>query len=83
MMSYKNEKLHLFRQMEEALNHMNQVGETALSDECLRIIKRIYKMLRILILENELQKVEQQRQAGKLTGKQTQHQKAKVRKKWR
>ena len=83
MMNYKNEKLHLFRQMEKALNHMNQVGETALSDECLRIIKRIYKMLRILILENELQKVEQQRQAGKLTGKQAQHQKAKVRKKWR
>lgn len=53
------------------------------SDECLRVNKRIYKMLRILILENELQKVEQQRQAGKLTGKQAQHQKAKVRKKWR
>ena len=40
-------------------------------------------MLCVLILENELQKVEQQRQAGKLTGKQAQHQKAKVRKKWR
>lgn len=82
MQKCKNEKLHLFRQMEEALNHMNQAGETALSDECLRVIKRILRMLRFLILENELQKVERLRQRGKLTGKQAQHQRAKVRKTW-
>lgn len=69
--------------MEAELESMKQSGEMICSDECLRVNKRIYKMLRILILENELQKVEQQRQAGKLTGKQAQHQKAKVRKMWR
>lgn len=82
MQKCKNEKLHLFRQMEEALSHMNQAGETALSDECLRVMKRIFRMLRVLILENELQKVERLRQRGKLTGKQAQHQRAKVRKTW-
>lgn len=82
MKNGKNEKLHLFRQMEETLNYMNQASETALSDECLRVIKRIFRMLRVLILENELQKVERLRQRGKLTGKQAQHLKAKVRKAW-
>ena len=82
MKNDKNGKLYLFRQMEETLNHMNQSGEIALSDECLRVIKRIFRMLRVLILENELQKVERLRQRRKLTGKQAQHLKAKVRKTW-
>ena len=64
------------------LNRMYENEETACSDECLRTIKRIYKRLRILILVNELEKVERLRQRGKLTGKQAQHQKAKVKKAW-
>ena len=78
----KNESLYLFKQVEEVLKQMYENEETACSDECLRTIKRIYKRLRILILVNELEKVERLRQRGKLTGKQAQHQKAKVKKAW-
>ena len=68
--------------MEAELEQMKQTGENGCSDECLRIIKRIYKWLRIVILEAELAKVERLRQSGKLTGKQAQHEKAKVKRKW-
>lgn len=61
---------------------MLQTGRTACSDECLRVMKRIYRLLRVLILANELAKVERRRQGGKLTGKQAQHERAKVRKSW-
>ena len=64
------------------MKRMYEAGETACSDECLRTIKRIYKRLRIMILVNELEKVERLRLSGKLTGKQAQHQKAKVKKTW-
>ena len=82
MKNCKNEKLHLFRQMEEALKHLNQARETVLSDESLRVIKRIHRELHVVILRNELERVERRRQRGKLTGKQAQHLRAKIRKSW-
>jgi hypothetical protein len=45
-------------------------------------MKRIYRKLRILILRNELARIERKQKNGKLTGKQAQHEKAKVRKSW-
>ena len=82
MKNGKNTLLHLLQQMEAELKQMLHAGRTACSDECLRVMKRIYRHLRVLILENELAKVERRRQCGKLTGKQAQHERAKVRKSW-
>lgn len=82
MKNGKNTLLHLLQQMEAELKQKLQTDRTACSDECLRVMKRIYKLLRILIVENELAKVERRKQRGKLTGKQAQHERAKVRKSW-
>ena len=45
-------------------------------------MKRIYKQLRMLIVTNELEKVEQRRKHGKITGKQAVSEKAKIKKRW-
>ena len=78
----KHEKLRFWRWTEEQLTQLVSVFGTHFSDESLRIMKRIYRKLRRLILENELAKVEHRRASGKLTGKQAQHLRAKVKKSW-
>ena len=68
--------------MEAELRQMNETSGTACSDESLRVIKRIHRELHVVILRNELERVERRRQRGKITGKQAQHLRAKFRKSW-
>ena len=78
----RHEKLRFWEFVEQELELLVDMFGTYFSDECLRIMKRIYRKLRILILRNELAKIERKQKSGKLTGKQAQHEKAKVRKTW-
>ena len=75
-MKKKNERLNLFQQMEAELKQMNEAVGTTCSDESLRVIMRIHRELHVVILRNELERVERRRQRGKITGKQAQHLKA-------
>lgn len=68
--------------VEEQLMLLLDASGTSFSDEAMRIMKRIYKRLRLLILENELAKIERRRQQGKVTGKRAVSLKAKVKKTW-
>lgn len=56
---------------------------TRFSDESLRIMKRIYRKLRRLILENELAIIDRKKEEGRMSPKQARSEKAKVRKTWR
>lgn len=78
----RHEKLRFWEFVEQELELLVDMFGTYFSDECLRIMKRIYRKLRILILRNELARIERKQKNGKLTGKQAQHEKAKVRKTW-
>lgn len=79
----RHEKLRFMEFVEEKLGLLAEVYGTRFSDEALRVMKRIYKRLRLLILENELARIEHRRQHGKITGKQAVSLKAKVKKSWR
>ena len=52
------------------------------TDEGLRIIKRIYRKLRILILRIELAMLERRKERKRITPKQAREEKAKVKKRW-
>jgi hypothetical protein len=78
----RHEKLRFMEFVEQELWLLIDMFGTHFSDECLRIMKRIYRKLRLLIVENELARVDRKRKNGKLTGKQAQHEKAKVKKSW-
>ena len=77
------EKVRFMMFVEQELALLTDMFGTSFSDESLRIMKRIYKQLRILILLNELDRIEQCQQRGKITGKQAVSMKAKVKKSWR
>lgn len=78
----RHEKLRFMMFVEEELMLLIDLFGTSFSDEAMRIMKRIYKLLRRLILTNELEKVERWRRSGKITGKQAVFEKAKVKKRW-
>ena len=76
------EILHFYRYVEAELNRITEVSEGYFTDESLRVIKRIYRKLRVLILKMELAVIQQKKQRGKMTPKQARTQQAKVKKKW-
>lgn len=78
----RHEKLRFMMFVEQELALLTELFGTFFSDEALRIMKRIYKQLRMLIVTNELEKVEQRRKHGKITGKQAVNEKAKIKKRW-
>ena len=78
----EHEKLHFYRYVETELNRIAEYSENYVSDESLRIMKRIYRQLRILILRVELAIIDRKKEKGKLTPKQARSEKAKLKKKW-
>lgn len=78
----EHEKLHFYRYVETELNRIAEYSENYVSDESLRIMKRIYRQLRILILSVELAIIDRMKEKGKLTPKQARSEKAKLKKKW-
>lgn len=79
----RHEKVRFMTFVEQQLALLTELFGTSFSDEALRIMKRIYKQLRMLILVNELDRVERRRMNGKITGKQAVGIKAKLKKTWR
>lgn len=50
----KHEMLHFYRYVEAELNRITAVSELYFTDESLRIMKRIYRKLRLQIMKVEL-----------------------------
>ena len=78
----KHEVLHFLRYVEEGLSQLMVTTNEGVTDESLRIIKRIYRKLRILILRIELAMVERRKERKRITPKQAREEKAKVKKRW-
>lgn len=78
----EHEKLHFYRYVETELNRIAEYSENYVSDESLRIMKRIYRQLRIQILSVELAVIDRKKEKGRLTPKQARSEKAKLKKKW-
>ena len=78
----KHDVLHFLRYVEEGLLQLLVTADGGVTDEGLRIIKRIYRKLRILILRIELAMVERRKERKRITPKQAREEKAKVKKRW-
>ena len=78
----EHEKLHFYRYVETELNRIAEYSENYVSDESLRIMKRIYRQLRILILRVELAVIDRKKEKGRLSPKQARSEKSKLKKKW-
>ena len=78
----KHEVLHFLRYVEEGLSQLMVTADGVVTDEGLRIIKRIYRKLRVLILRIELAMVERRKERKRITPKQAREEKAKVKKRW-
>ena len=78
----KHEVLHFLRYVEEGLLQLLVTADGGVTDEGLRIIKRIYRKLRVLILRIELAMVERRKERKRITPKQAREEKAKVKKRW-
>ena len=78
----KHEVLHFLRYVEEGLSQLMVTANEGVTDEGLRIIKRIYRKLRVLILRVELAVIDRKKEKGRLTPKQARSEKAKLKKKW-
>jgi hypothetical protein len=78
----KREVLHFLRYVEEGLLQLMVTADGGVTDEGLRIIKRIYRKLRVLILRIELAMVERRKERKRITPKQAREEKAKVKKRW-
>ena len=74
----KHEVLHFLRYVEEGLSQLMVTADGGVTDESLRIIKRIYRKLRVLILRIELAMVERRKERKRMTPKQAREEKAKV-----
>lgn len=74
--------LHFYRCVEAELNRIAECSEVHVFDESLRIMKRIYRKLRILILKVEHAVILRKKQAGRITPKQERTEQAKLKKKW-
>ena len=78
----KHEVLHFLRYVEEGLSQLIVTADGGVTDEGLRIMKRIYRKLRILILRIELAMVDRRKERKGITLKQAREEKAKVKKRW-
>ena len=78
----KHEVLRFLRYVEEGLSQLMVTADGGVTDESLRIIKRIYRELRVLILRIELAMVERRKERKRITPKQAREEKAKVKKRW-
>ena len=78
----KHEVLHFLRYVEEGLLQLMVTTDGGVTDESLRIMKRIYRELRVLILRIELAMVERRKERKRITPKQAREEKAKVKKRW-
>ena len=78
----KHDVLHFLRYVEEGLLQLLVTADGGVTDEGLRIIKRIYRKLRVLILRIELSMVERKKERKRITPKQAREEKAKVKKRW-
>ena len=78
----KHEVLHFLRYVEEGLSQLMVTADGGVTDESLRIMKRIYRKLRVLILRIELSMVERKKERKRITPKQAREEKAKVKKRW-
>ena len=74
--------LRFWQYMEVEIDCLKTMGADGITDESLRIMKRIYRQLRILILRVELAVIDRKKEKGKLTPKQARSEKAKLKKKW-
>ena len=74
--------LRFWQFVEEEIGGLKATGGDGITDESLRIMKRIYRQLRILILSVELAIIDRMKEKGKLTPKQARSEKAKLKKKW-
>lgn len=78
----KHEVLHFLRYVEQGLSQLMVTANEGVTDESLRIIKRIYRKLRILILRIELAMVDRRKERKGITPKQARTEKARVKKRW-
>lgn len=78
----KHEVLHFLRYVEEGLSQLMVTADGGVTDEGLRIMKRIYRKLRVLILRIELSMVERKKERKRITPKQAREERAKVKKRW-
>ena len=78
----KHEVLHFLRYVEEGLLQLLVTADGEVTDEGLRIMKRIYRKLRVLILRIELAMVDRRKERKRITPKQAREEKAKVKKRW-
>ena len=78
----KHEVLHFLRYVEEGLSQLMVTADGGVTDEGLRIMKRIYRKLRVLILRIELAMVERRKERKRITPKQAREERAKVKKRW-
>ena len=78
----KHEVLHFLRYVEEGLLQLMVTADGGVTDEGLRIIKRIYRKLRVLILRIELVMLDRRKERKRITPKQAREEKAKVKKRW-
>ena len=78
----KHGMLHFYRYMDVELNRIAECSEVYVTDESLRIMKRIYRKLRIFILKVELAVILRKKKAGRITPKQARTEQARLRKKW-
>ena len=74
--------LRFWQYMEVEIDRLKTKGTDVITDESLRIMKRIYRQLRILILRVELAVIDRKKEKGRLTPKQARSEKAKLKKKW-
>ena len=78
----KHDVLHFLRYVEEGLLQLLVTADGGVTDEGLRIIKRIYRKLRGLILRIELAMLDRRKERKRITPKQAREEKAKVKKRW-
>ena len=74
--------LRFWQYMEVEIDRLKTMRADGITDESLRIMKRIYRQLRILILRVELAVIDRKKEKGRLTPKQARSEKAKLKKKW-
>ena len=63
----RNERLHSMLRMESEMKSLRSMHGTTCSDECLRIMKQVYKLLRIMIVECETRIVDRKKREGVIT----------------
>jgi hypothetical protein len=74
--------LRFWQWVEVEIDRLKAIGADGITDESLRIMKRINRQLRILILIVELAVIDRKKEKGRLTPKQARSEKAKLKKKW-